>query len=219
MIGPNEVHVWYAELTATPEMLALLNDEERARAARFLGEAPREQFIAARATLRRLLGNLVGVAPEALRFGSTGNGKPILIDLPAEQAVPFNLSHSGQGMVLAVSREQEVGVDLEWLRPRETYREMAARYFTPREVASIMDLRSFYAIWTRKEAFLKALGLGLAGGLERFAVTADDPARLLHFDGDPSAGERWTLESLEPRDGAIAAVAVPAPGVQIVLHT
>ena len=218
MIGPGEVHVWYADLAATPDMLTILNDEERARAARFLGDAPREQFIAARATLRRLLGPLVGRAPETLRFGTTGNGKPILADLAPTQQVHFNLSHSGQGMVLAVSQEHEVGVDLEWLRPRASFRDMATRYFTPQEVGWVTDLRSFYAVWTRKEAFLKALGLGLAGGLERFAVNADDPARLLHLDGDFHAGERWTLAGMEPREGAIVAVAVPAPGVRVVLH-
>jgi len=218
MIASGEVHVWYAELLATPDLLALLNEEERRRAARFLSEAPRQQFIAARATLRCLLGRILGLAPEQLIFASTATGKPILAALPAELPLHFNLSHSGRAMVLAVCRDHEVGVDLEWLRPRENYRQLAERYFTPEEVASATDLRSFYAIWTRKEAVLKALGLGLAGGLERFAVSSDEPARLLHWEGDRNAGQHWTLATLEPRPEAIVAVAVPRSSLRVILH-
>jgi 4'-phosphopantetheinyl transferase len=214
MIGPNEVHVWYADLSTHPDILTLLNEEERARAARFLADRPRQQFIAARAWLRSRLGHLLGVPPQSIAFASTGNGKPTL----PGATFHFNLSHSGQGAILAVSRDYEVGVDLEWVRPRDSFRDLAQRYFTPVEVDAITDLRAFYAIWTRKEAFLKALGLGLAGGLERFAVNADDPPRVLHVDGDPAAAAHWTLLSLEPRPGALAAVAVPAADAHIHYH-
>jgi len=219
MIPLGEVHVWYADLLTTPDMLTLLNEEERRRADRFLSEAPRQQFIAARATLRQLLGRLVGLAPQQLLFASTATGKPILAGLPPEQLLHFNLSHSGRGMVLAVCRDHEVGVDLEWLRPRESYRQLAERYFTAEEVACVTDLRSFYAIWTRKEAVLKALGLGLAGGLERFTVNADEPARLLHWQGDRDAGQHWTLAALQPRPEAMVAVAVPQSSLRVILHT
>jgi 4'-phosphopantetheinyl transferase len=214
MMGPQQVHIWYADLSVTSDMLALLNDEEKARAARFLCDRPRRQFIAARAWLRTLMGQILGQRPESLVFDHTGNGKPTL----ACGQLHFNLSHSGRGAVLAVSRDLEVGADLEWIRPRENYRDLAQRYFTPMEVAAITDLREFYAVWTRKEAFLKALGLGLAGGLERFAVSAADPPRVLHVDGDPAAAAQWALFSLQPRQEAIAAVAVAHPEATFHVH-
>jgi 4'-phosphopantetheinyl transferase len=203
MIGPGEVHVWYVDLTAQGDLAGLLNEEERQRAARFVHPEPRAQFVAARGSLRRLLSRYTGEDPRRIAFATIGNGKPCL----ASGAVRFNVSHSGNGALIAVSREIEVGVDLEWLRPRETYPDLARRFFTATEADAVCDLRSFYAVWTRKEAFLKALGLGLAGGLERFAVTHDEPARVLHVDGDADAGARWTLVSLEPEAGAIGAVA------------
>ncbi|MFQ3592685.1 MAG: 4'-phosphopantetheinyl transferase superfamily protein [Gemmataceae bacterium] len=218
MIGLGEVHLWYVDLQVMPDSLSILDPAEQARAARFVSDTSRQQFIAARAQLRLLLGQLVGLVPEQVAFATTGNGKPILADLPTERQVHFNLSHSGRGMVLAVSRTHEVGVDLEWLRPRESYRELAARYFTSEEVARVTDLRSFYEIWTRKEAFLKALGLGLAGGLQGFAVNAGEPPCVLHVEGDVTAGQRWTLASGEPREGAIVAVAIPAPNVPVIWH-
>lgn len=207
MIGSEEVHVWYVDLTNQGHHADLLSPDERARADRFIHGGPREQFIAARSALRRILSRYAGVEPQTLAFATSPTGKPCL----STPSVRFNLSHSGTGAVIAVTRTLEVGVDLEWVRPRETFRDMARRYFTPAEADAITDLRAFYAVWTRKEAFLKALGLGLAGGLERFAVTHDDPARLLHIDGDADAASRWTMISWEPAHGAIAAVACDRP--------
>lgn len=208
MIGVGEVHVWYVNLKTPTDLTDLLSDDERQRAARYLHPRPRQQFIAARGSLRRLLARYTGDDPRAIAFTTTGNGKPCMVS----GALLFNVSHSGEGALIALSREIEVGVDLEWLRPRESFMDMARRYFTLQEAEAIGDLRSFYAVWTRKEAFLKALGLGLAGGLERFAVSHDEPARVLHIDGDTEAGRRWTLVSLEPDQGAVGAVAFQGVG-------
>jgi 4'-phosphopantetheinyl transferase len=201
--------VWTLPLAAAPDLSHVLSPEECERAARFLHDAPRRQFVAARASLRLILSRYTGTPPESLTFTTTGNGKPVLPGGPH-----FNVSHSHEVALIAVAAA-ELGVDVEHVRERDTWPDMARRYFTPREVAGCVDLTSFYHIWTRKEAFLKALGLGLAHGLERFAVSVppDDPARILHIDGDEAAARRWSLIALSPADGYVGAVAAEWPAV------
>jgi 4'-phosphopantetheinyl transferase len=100
---------------------------------------------------------------------------------------------------------------------------MAERFFTPAEAAALRSLpadrssEAFFHIWTRKEAFLKALGLGLSHGLERFAVAVppDEPVRILHIDGDPAAGARWSLSELAPARGYVGALAIEAPAPRV----
>lgn len=212
--GPRDVHVWFVDLAEAGDLSSLLDEEERHRAGRYLHPAPREQFVAARGSLRRLLARYVGTAPQHIRFTTSGNGKP---RLPGDE-VRFNVSHSGGVALIAVARELELGVDIEGVRERETYPDLARRYFTPAEADAVRDLRTFYHVWTRKEAFLKALGLGLAHGLERFRVSVppDDPARIVQIDGDEKKAARWTLQALEPTPEDVAALAVEATELKVV---
>ena len=210
------VHVWVTPLTATPQRLAALYatlaPDERQRADRFLAAHAREQFVIARATLRQILGRYVGAAPADLRFVTDGNGKPAL----SGRELFFNVSHSGGLAVYAMTRRGEVGIDVEQLRPRAALLDMADRFFAPAEAWAIRSLppdrreEAFFHVWTRKEAFLKAMGLGLTHGLERFEVSVppDDPARVLHIDGDPAAGARWSLAALAPAPGFVGTLAI-----------
>src|SRR5262245_26811880 len=189
-LSPDAVHLWAVPLAVGPERLAalaeLLAPDERQRAARFIPAAPREQFIVARATLRILLGRYLGMGPTEVRFVTGDTGKPAL----AGREFFFNISHTRGLAVHAFTRLGEVGVDVEQVRPYPSHPDMAARFFTPREAAAVRGEEAFFHVWTRKEAFLKATALGLAHGLERFEVSVppDDPPRILHIDGDPSAG-------------------------------
>ena len=202
-----EARVWTLRLDGAPDLAGLLSADERARAGRFLHEGARRQFVAARGGLRLILSRCTGVAPERVAFTYTGNGKP------GVAGACFNVSHSHEVALVAVSRGLELGVDVEWVRERESWRDMARRFFTPAEAALCVDLRAFYHVWVRKEAFLKALGLGLSHGLERFAVSVppDEPARVLHVDGDEAAGRRWTLAALGPAEGYVGALAAEGP--------
>jgi 4'-phosphopantetheinyl transferase len=136
----------------------------------------------------------------------------------------FNVTHSHEVGLIAFTRRAEVGIDVERVRAYPGHLDMADRYFTPREVTALERLppgareHAFYHIWTRKEAFLKATALGLSYGLERFEVSVppDDPARILHIDGDHAAAARWSITALSPASGYVGALAIEGTGHRIV---
>ncbi len=217
------IRVWTIPLVIDPAELArlggLLSDPERARAARYLPAPAREQFTITRACLRLLLGRYLGVAPGCVEFGTSDTGKPTL----PGTGLSFNVSHTQGLALIAVAAGLEVGVDVERVRAQPNHLDMATRYFTPGESQRLNALppteseRAFFHVWTRKEAFLKAIGLGLSHGLERFEVSVppDEPCRLLHIDGNADAAARWTLLNLEPAAGYVAALAVEGTGYEV----
>lgn len=181
--------------------------------------------------MRALLAAYLGTMPAALRFEFEANGKPLLRP-PAEMAHPaepadrapaspralaFNLSHSGDQGLLAIAGEAvPLGADIEMLRPMNDADDLARRYFTAREAATLQSVpaprrhAAFLAAWTRKEAYLKALGAGLTLDTTTFEVTLlpDEPPRLRSIDGNEAAAAEWTLWSGQPTTDSIAAVAV-----------
>ena len=172
-------------------LAALLDVEEQARAARFRFDAHRRRFIVRRGRAREWLSEITGRAPETLQFSTGPHGKPELPGGPC-----FSLSHSGETMMMAVS-DAEVGCDIEREDAVLDWRPLAEGFFAPGEVAALSALpapearRAFFACWARKEAFVKALGLGLSYPLDAFEVSVDEEARLV------SGGEGWTLTSSE----------------------
>jgi 4'-phosphopantetheinyl transferase len=223
-LGPDEIQLWSVSLTRSEGELArlreLLSDDEYARACCYKPRQARDQFITMRAYLRLVLGGYLGIDPARVRFQTSNTGKPLL----AGGGPHFNVSHSADVGLIAVARDIEVGVDVERIKPITTFLDMAERYFTQSEVTALRRLppgareQAFFHIWTRKEAFLKATGFGLSHGLERFEVSVppDDPARILHIDGDRAMGERWSMTSLDPAPGYVGAVAVEAHGFRLV---
>ena len=209
------MHVWCASLDLGIDRLAVLQatlaPEEWARAGRFQCEAHRRRFVAGRGLLRRLLGTHLGVAPAEVRFSYAGAGKPALVDAPE---LEFNLSHAQDLALYAVSRGRALGVDLERVRPEIRHERIASRFLSAREQADLADLPAaerlwaFYDCWTRKEAYLKARGDGLALGLGRFSVSLrpGEPAALLEAAEGPQECARWRLEALDPAPGYAAAV-------------
>ena len=165
----------------------LLGADERARADRFRFPRDRRRFVVRRARLRQVLAAWVGRAPEALTFTENSHGKPILVDGP-----PFSLSHSADMMMLAIG-DAEVGCDLEWIDPALDWPPLAETFFTPAERAALAALppeaarRAFFACWARKEAFVKALGLGLSYPLDAFHVSVGGSAELL------AGGDGWAM--------------------------
>jgi 4'-phosphopantetheinyl transferase len=217
----DEVQVWQFGLDVTPQEfesdLALLSPDERARADRYRFERHRMRFVHGRATLRHLLSAWTGVAPGDLRFRYSERGKPGLM---SAANLHFNLSHSGDLALLAVTRGNEPGVDIELLRPVRDAGEIARRFFTEREATGIGALagddrmRAFFRCWTRKEAWLKSNGTGITGGLNQVEVTflADEPAAILSIAGDCDAGAAWHVEDLAPAAGYVGALAVESEG-------
>jgi 4'-phosphopantetheinyl transferase len=215
----DEIHVWSASLARPAEEVAALartlSDDERERAAAMRHAATQAEFIVARGLLRSLLGGCLDVWPSRIRFSRAPQGKPQLAE-PGH--LYFNVSHSHGVGLFAVARRIEVGVDLERLRPFSDELGLAERYFTPREAAALRALppaarlEAFFRLWTRKEAYLKAHGLGISYGLERVEVShgPDEPARILLIDGDEREAARWSLRALAPAAGYVGALACQA---------
>lgn len=209
-----DFEVVVARLDASPgEVRALqahLSAEERQRAARFFFERHRRRFIVARAILRELLGARLGVRPAAVELVYGRSGKPRL----ANNAWRFSLSHCDDVALFAFSRAAEIGVDIEAMRPIRAADAIAAHFFSPREHEAYAALPSrdkllgFLHCWTRKEAFVKALGGGLSMPLHQFDVTLSPrkPARILRI-GKRRGDGGWRLHSFFPLPGFIAAIA------------
>lgn len=222
-LSRDEVHVWRAQLNLdTVDMehaRATLSSDERARASRFHFPKDREHFIAARATLRIILARYLNRDPAQLEFCYSPFGKPDLAPSANPDGIRFNLSHS-QGLALyAITRDHDIGVDVEAMRPNFDWEDIANRYFAPKEVEALrlvpVSLRAEASLncWTRKEAYVKARGEGLSLSLDQFEVSVapGEPARLLHTTADPQEPSQWSFQHLEPGPNFVAAVAVRAP--------
>ena len=222
-LGAHDVHVWRVPLddeTRVESYWALLDDEERRRATRFVRDVHRRRFIAAHGALRTILAGYLDARPTALAFVNGEHGKPALRNVTGRPSVEFNLSHSDDLALVAVARARAVGVDLERWSEVE-HLELAERFFSPGERDALRALAhaphlveaGFFAAWTRKEAYLKATGQGIARGLHHFdvALTPGEPARLLADRLDDAATARWSMIALEPAPGYSAALVVASP--------
>jgi 4'-phosphopantetheinyl transferase len=216
-----EVHVWRIDLerpaAAVDRWAALLAPDEAARAARFRFARHRRRFTVARGVVRELVGRYLGSPPEEVAFAYGANGKPHLAP-PAGARLALNVTHSAELAVVAFSAAVELGVDVERRRAMPRALEIAARFFSPAERRALAALPpaarddAFFRCWTRKEAYLKAVGDGLTVRLAGFDVTLGpgDPPRLLAIDGDPGRAAAWELAHLEPAAGYLGALVVPA---------
>jgi 4'-phosphopantetheinyl transferase len=223
-LPPGEVHVWRFSLRLPPSALAAverhLAPAERERAARFRFAEHRSAFVAGRGVQREILGRYTGVEPGAVAYRESPHGKLYLAGAAARTGVRFNLSNSGDLALLALAEQRELGVDLEQLRPMSDAMDVARRFFSApeNEVFAALDesIRemAFFRCWTRKEAYIKAVGEGLSMPLDRFdvAFAPGEEACLLATRGDPEEAGRWTLVGLEPGPGYVGALAVEGAG-------
>ena len=212
------VHVWRVSLDQPDEKLdrfrRTLEPDELNRASRFHFDKHRRHFIVARGFLRSIVGRYLEMQPEALRFSYGPYGKPALA---SEHVLRFNLSHSHEVALLAVALDAELGVDVEHIRADFASEEIAQRFFSRAEVQVFNSLpkdeqvAAFFRCWTRKEAYIKAIGKGLSQALDGFDVTlAPDAApALLRAEGDDAS--RWLLTDLSAGAGYAAALAIEAP--------
>ncbi len=219
-LSPTDVHVWCIALdqpfTTLSRLAGLLSADEQARAARFYFERDRRAFIVCHGWLRVILGRYLAVDPQYLEFEHTLHGKPTLVVQSGSTCLQFNLSHSHQIALYAITRQREIGMDLEYIRPMPDMEQIVARFFTPSEQAMVQTLptdqrlTAFFRAWTCKEAYLKAIGSGLTRPLADFAVALvpGEPPRLLHDVHDPHAVERWSFHTWTPAAGYVAALCV-----------
>jgi len=219
-LADGEVHVWQASLDAGGQLPALwdtLAEDERVRADRFHGAKDRDHFIIARGLLRAILARYLDASPATVHFTYGPRGKPMLGAEINPGDLRFNLAHSRDLALYAVVRARDVGVDVEYIAARGE-ESIAERFFSAREVAALRRLPpalrrdAFYACWTRKEAYIKARGEGLALDLSRFDVSLapGETASLLRHEGEPAAG-RWALTALDVAPDYAAALCVEGP--------
>jgi len=214
------VHVWRTALDVPEAQLRslwyTLTADERQRAERYVFERDRTHFVVARGLLRVLLGRYLRQDPPHLRFTYGPQGKPALATDMGGMALRFNVSHSHGLALYAITRGREVGVDVERIRAEVAQEKIAERFFSPREVTVLRALpmslqaTAFFACWTRKEAYIKAKGDGLALPLDQFDVSLapGEPAALLRTAWELQEAACWALQDLAPASGYRAALAV-----------
>lgn len=186
-----------------PRLASMLDDCERDRASRFRFERDYHSYVAAHALGRSLLSQWVGGPPQGWRFSTGEHGKPEVIVPTGSPRLRLNLSHT-QGMAAAVlAEDMDVGVDVEWLGRRNDVTAIASRYFAPSECACLaavppgQEMETFLAFWTLKEAYVKAIGKGLAQPLDSFAFTLD-PLSIRFDDSDAGPADHWLFRRLSP---------------------
>ncbi len=217
---PNrKIEVWPVRLVASETALARcvgwLAADEQARAAKFHFDQHRRAYVLGRAVLRGLLGRMLDMPPSQIQFCYGPKGKPALADSRAP--LRFNVSNSGNLAVYAFTEGCEVGIDVEAIRPVPDMELIAARFFSPAESSELMSVpepdrpQAFFNCWTRKEAYIKAVGDGLSVPLDSFQVTLRPgaPAEMLCLEGSAEAAKAWTLEDFTPAPGCVGAVAYP----------
>lgn len=222
VLGLNEIHVWHLPLPRTQGEVTsfqrLLSPDELERAARFRFENNRADYMVSRGTLRYLLGLYLSTPGEDVRFDYSAYGRPSLREESSGRTLQFNISHSGEIVLLAFAVRRRIGVDVEKIRRDFSTSEIAERFFSTAECDSLRLLpveqrhEAFFRCWTRKEAFIKALGEGLSHPLNQFDVslTADSPAVLLATRPDAQEVKRWKLCNLQVPSDYSAALAFEA---------
>ncbi len=221
-LGGENVHLWQASLSQ-PEPLhrqlsAFLFPDELERAARFYFERDRHRYITARGFLRLLLGAYLQTDPARIRLSYNEFGKPKL-DAPHRTRLNFSLAHAQDKVIYSFTPGCRVGVDLEHVRPMPDEDHFAAMFFSDREsrllgaLSGAEKTASFFRLWTCKEAYLKAVGAGLAGELNQVEVAfmPTGEARFLSLGGDLDRAQQWLLELFTPWEGFQAALTVEAP--------
>lgn len=216
-LDARQVHLWVVRLEASEDnfarSLAWLSSDETARVKRFHFDKHRRAFALGRAALRSLLSTYLGIAPADVCFVYGPQGKPALADTSC--TLRFNVSNSGNLAAYAFTAACEIGVDVEQHRALHDFESIARRFFSPEETADLMELpaaernAAFFNCWSRKEAYIKAMGGGLSIPLDSFQVSLRTGAapRMVSLGGSEEAASRWTLHEFTPGPDYAGAIA------------
>ena len=221
----NEVHLWRADLDALrneqTRLLDLLSSDERYRAASFHFVRDRERYVVARGFLRTLISQYLACLPSEISFRYSTSGKPELDGALTTSHLQFNLSHSSHMAVFAITRGRKVGVDIEHIRADFDTLAVAQRFFSAAEKEALLSVspkrqaQAFFNCWTRKEAFVKATGKGLAFPLDQFDVSVfpSQATELLATRPDPEERRHWSIWALDITPTFAGALVVEGSGL------
>lgn len=221
----NSVDIWSIDTAKFPDDLTsyfqLLSQEEQLRSQRFKFEKDKRLYILARSALRLLAGQYLNCTPVSIQMGYAAYDKPYFLDYPEFK---FNISHSGEIVVLAFVQKLELGVDVEYIKTDFEVMEIADNFFASDEIENLkkiekeLHFEAFYRCWTRKEAFIKAKGSGLSFPLSDFSVSIGEKAELLATHWDENEKNEWSLSSFMPKNDYVGALAVHGPVKTIKYH-
>ncbi|AMK77981.1 4-phosphopantetheinyl transferase [Methylomonas methanica] len=216
MVNQYFVDVWHGNLrltaTALQQLTGLLMDDERSKAEAFKSALLRDRYLAVRGLLRQTLAGYLDVEPVTLAFETGQYGKPALVG----GALHFNLSHSADTLLIAVADFADIGIDIETCRPRQHLDGLAERCFSDREyrdwrqLPADARLEAFYRLWTKKEAFVKAVGRGIALGIEQCEFQLEKAGQLLVIPPEYGSASAWLVHELDVDDAGCAALVTPA---------
>jgi 4'-phosphopantetheinyl transferase len=226
----DEAHLFCAAFeecaTGLTAAWSILSVEERSRAEAFIAGSVRERYVLSHAFLRNVLSAFLGEGPSRIALERLPGGKPVLVDA-ANHALWFNLSHCTTHVVVAVAGTPDVGVDVECVHDGLDSLGIARRFFAPAEVRRLATVPpkhvhdTFLRLWTCKEAFLKAIGVGLSCGLNGIIVheNGENEVTFAEIPSDHRPAEAWSLRTFAPALGCHAALAVKVPRVRVTVHS
>ncbi|MEM7757704.1 MAG: 4'-phosphopantetheinyl transferase superfamily protein [Cyanobacteria bacterium P01_A01_bin.40] len=213
----DQVHIWRANLNLPDleidRLATYLSPDEKVRASKFRFPQHQTRFTAARGILRQLLGNYLQINPCEVKFDYSDRGKPQLSNSQQDRQLQFNLSHSQDYALYGLTYDDLIGVDVEYIRTMSDTLKIAQRFFSAREYELIKNTAVakqqavFFTLWTAKEAYLKAVGTGLAGSLDLVEIKLD-PTSLLAIRGSKAAAASWSLYPCDPAANYVGAIAI-----------
>ncbi len=221
------IHIWRAWLDRPDEDIValknILSADEKERAARFHFDRDKRRYITGRGILRVLLARYLDLHAADIGFKYGAQGKPELSEEYQHRPIKFNLAHSNKLAIYAFVTEGDIGGDLEYIRPVMDGMDVAKRFFSANEYIVLRSLpegdqqQAFFRCWTRKEAFIKAIGEGLSYPLDGFDVSLapGEQASLLNIGGSVVEAAKWLLQNIQPGHGYIGALAVKGVGWQV----
>lgn len=216
-LEPNQVHIWSASITnhenRLPVYWSFLTNEEKEKAQKFKFLKDKNCFVIAKGILRKLLASYLSLSPKEINLKLGEYGKPFLHH---SSNLQFNISHSRSEILLGFIQTLPIGIDIEYTKREIDVKNIAKHFFAEEEIEALLKLdtkyqtQAFYSCWTRKEAFIKALGSGLSFPLAEFVVSLDSlkKAKLIATKWDKKEKEKWILQPIEPRENYIGAFAV-----------
>ena len=227
-LGANEIHIWTASLNRDELFIENLHEfitkNEQIKADKFHFQKDQKNYIISHGLLRIILSRYLIQKPNQIQFSISKYGKPSLQNNPGDEILSFNMSHSADKVIYAITRNRMIGIDIERIVEVYPCEEIAENFFSTKENNELLKLEpgkpreiAFFTTWTRKEAYIKARGEGLSVPLDQFdvAVSKDEPAKLIANRMDPEEVTRWTLIDLKTSPGYVSTLAAEGSDLRI----